>query len=68
MTTIAKGTKVIFTPTGAEFELKTVTDKNVVWYVGFNFKSGSGINNLKTASTSRKIFEDGIAKGTYKII
>lgn len=61
------GTKVIFTPTGSEFELKTVTEKNVVWYTGFTHKSGNGINNLKTASTSRRIFERGIASGTYVI-
>jgi len=61
------GTKVIFTPTGAEFELKTVTDKKVFWYTGFDYKSNFGRNTMKTAGTSRTKFEAGIERGTYII-
>lgn len=66
MTTDLKaGTKVLFTPTGEEFELKTVTDKRVVWYLGFSVKSSWGVNIMKTAGTSRRLFEKGIASGAY---
>ncbi len=62
------GTKVLFTPTNVVFEIAKVTDKMVSWYVGFSYKSGSGINTLKMASTSRRLFQKGIDEGTYKII
>lgn len=66
MTTELKaGSKVIFTPTNTEFEIKTVTDKRVSWFTGFEYKSGSGNNTMKTATTSRRIFERGIENGTY---
>lgn len=46
---LTPGTKVTFTPTGMQFEIAKVTDKNISWYTGFNFKGGNGQNNLKMA-------------------
>lgn len=62
------GTKVLFTPTNKVFEIAKVTDKRVSWYVGFSYKGGNGINTLKMASTSRRLFQEGIDNGSYKII
>lgn len=67
MTTLVKGMKVEFTPTGKVFEIAKVTDKNVSWYVGFEYKGGNGTNNLKMAHTSVKRFMDGIERGIYII-
>ncbi len=68
MTPLQAGTVVTFTPTGKQFQIKTATDKKVVWWLDFQQKSlGRGINTMKTASTSRRIFEEGIQDGTYKI-
>lgn len=54
-----------FTPTGEDFKLAKVTDKNVSWYVGFEFKGGTGKNTLRMAGTSVKRFQSGIDKGVY---
>ena len=67
MNTIVKGQKVEFTPTGMIFEIAKVTETNISWYVGFNFKGGNGKNNLKMAYTSLKKFNQGIQNGTYII-
>lgn len=66
-TTLTAGTKVKFTPTGSIFEIAKVTDKNVSWYVGFEYKGGSGKNTLKMACTSLKRFLKGIENGAYEI-
>lgn len=60
------GTSITFTPTGREFKLAKVTDKMVSWYTSIH-KGGSGKNILKMASTSLRIFNEGIAEGTYII-
>ena len=67
MTPLEKGIKFEFTATGKVFEIAKVTDKNISWYVGFNFKGGTGKNNLKMATTSRKMFEAAIKNGDYII-
>lgn len=66
-TKIQSGTKIIFTPTNREFSLVTVTDKKVSWYVGNEFKSGTGKNTLKMTCTSMKSFLKGVKSGDYKI-
>jgi len=67
-TEITIGTKVNFTPTSNIFEIAKVTETRISWYVGFNFKGGNGINNLKMAWCSVKQFQSGLNSGTYKII
>jgi len=62
------GQKVIFTETNEAFILKEVTEKRVSWYVNFTYKGGTGKNTLRTAWTSRKVFLEGIADGSYKLI
>jgi hypothetical protein len=64
---LTPGTKVTFTPTGMQFEIAKVTDKNISWYTGFNFKGGNGQNNLKMAWCSVKSFQKGIDSGSYII-
>ena len=49
------------------FEIAKVTETNVSWYVGFNFKGGNGKNNLKMAYISLKRFNEGLANGIYII-
>ena len=69
MTTELKtGMEFIFVPTGGKLRLKTVTDKKVIWFVGFTYKGGTGKNTLKTAGISRKQFEDAIKRGIYVIL
>lgn len=62
---LEKGTEFIFVPTGVKFKIEKVTDKNVSWYVGFEYKGGMGKNTLKMATQSLKRTNEGIAKGTY---
>ena len=59
------GQTYIFTPTGKEFKIAKVTDKNISWYVGFEFKGGNGINTLRMVHTSVKRFQSGIERGVY---
>lgn len=65
---IAKGTKILYTPTNEEFVLEKVTEKRVSWYADDVYKGGNGINNLTMVWSSIKRFEKGIENGTYKII
>lgn len=60
--------KVKFTPTGVVFTIKKVTEKRISWWLGFVTKSGHGINNLRSTSTSIRIFQQGIDDGTYIIL
>lgn len=62
------GTELIFTRTGKKLRLEKVTDKNVSWYVGFEYKGGCGRNILKMATQTLKTTNQGIADGTYLIV
>lgn len=64
---VQAGQTYIFTPTGSEFQIAKVGDKNVSWYVGFDYKSGGGKNVMKMAHTSIKRFERGITNGSYTL-
>lgn len=55
----------LFVPTNTEFEIAKVTEKNISWYVGFTYKSGTGKNTLRMAHTSVKRFQKAIDAGTY---
>lgn len=63
-TEITAGTKVVFTPTGMEFEIAKVTETRISWYVEAH-KSGWGKNTMKMAWATMKQFQRGIDNGAY---
>jgi hypothetical protein len=64
---LTPGTKVTFTPTGMTFEIAKVTETRISWYVGFEFKGGTGKNTMKMTWCSIKDFQEGIDEGSYII-
>lgn len=68
MSTLKSGTLIRFTKTGKEFKLEKVTDKRVSWYVGFEFKGGSGKNIMRMTSTSLRLAEKWVSEGAWIIL
>lgn len=62
------GQHFIYTPTAAQFTIKSVTEKRISWWLGFVTKGGQGVNNLRATSTSISIFQEGIENGVYIIL
>jgi hypothetical protein len=63
---IKAGSKILFTPTGVEFVLKTVTGSRVSWH---NERPNRPyINRMTCTTVTRDKFEKGIKNGTYIIL
>lgn len=65
-TQITAGQKVTFTPTGMRFEIAKVTSARISWYVEPS-KSSYGKNTMRMAWITVNQFNDGLAKGIYKV-
>ncbi len=67
-TDLKSGDKIQFTPTGRVFEISKVTDSRISWHLGFSYKGGNGVNNLKMTCITLKSFQEGLDDGSYKFI